>query len=76
MREVTNELEGFTKYIFHSWAHHDQENNQLQMEEMIRERNDLYTVRMHTSTNCDIPSSVQQISEYSMRCEEDPLFDN
>ncbi|KAM3281954.1 wall-associated receptor kinase 4 [Capsicum chacoense] len=76
MREVTNELEGFTKYIFHSWAHHDQENNQPQMEEMIRERNDLYTVRMHTSTNCDIPSSVQQISEYSVRCEEDPLFDN
>ncbi|PHT82097.1 hypothetical protein T459_15112 [Capsicum annuum] len=60
MREVANELEGFTKYNIRSWAHHDQENNQLQMEEMISEQNDLYTVRMHISTNFDTSSSVQQ----------------
>ncbi|KAM3281958.1 wall-associated receptor kinase 1-like [Capsicum chacoense] len=76
MREVANELEGFTKYNIRSWAHHDQENNQLQMEEMISEQNDLYTAQMHTSTNFDTSPSVQQSSEDSVKHEEDPLFDD
>ncbi|XP_047259641.1 putative wall-associated receptor kinase-like 16 [Capsicum annuum] len=76
MREVANELEGFTKYNIRSWAHHDQENNQLQMEEMINEQNDLYTVQMHTSTNFDTSPNVQQSSQYSVKNEEDPLFDD
>lgn len=41
MREVVNELEGFTKYNIRSWAHHDQ----LQIAEVINEHNDLYTVQ-------------------------------
>ncbi|PHU18118.1 hypothetical protein BC332_13813 [Capsicum chinense] len=76
MREVANELEGFTKYNIRSWAHPDQENNQLQMEEMINEQNDLYTVQMHTSTNFDTSPNVQQSSQYSVKNEEDPLFDD
>ncbi|XP_060211643.1 putative wall-associated receptor kinase-like 16 [Lycium barbarum] len=60
MREVANELEGFTQYNTRCWAHHDQENDQLQMGEMISEQKDLYIVVMHTSTNCDTSSSVHQ----------------
>ncbi|XP_009766020.1 wall-associated receptor kinase 1-like [Nicotiana sylvestris] len=76
MKEVATQLEGFTKYNSRSWAHHDQENNQLQMGEMISEQEDLYSVLMYTSTNYDTSSSDQQSTEISVKREKDPLFDD
>lgn len=76
MKEVATELEGFTKYNSRTWAHHDQENNQLQMGEMISEQEDLYSVLMYTSTNYDTSSSDQQSTEISVKREKDPLFDD